>query len=174
MRVRQGGADWHRHERAHRPGHAHAEVAGVLVLALTSVPRERAALLREEAATSQARGSASKRSRAKAGGGAYKSAGIRIARSDVGNRPSSRFPTRYLQRSGSCASLLRQVAKIHGRAAVGAHRFVSALSAEIAGGTVPEKRFSPRYLCRSVPIQHARVGRETARAVTRRTAKPAW
>jgi hypothetical protein len=50
MRGLRGGADWHRDERAHRPGHAHAEVAGVLVLALTSVPRERAALLREEAA----------------------------------------------------------------------------------------------------------------------------
>jgi hypothetical protein len=50
MRVRQGGTEWHSHKRAHRPGHAHAEVAGVLVLALASVPRERAALLREEAA----------------------------------------------------------------------------------------------------------------------------
>jgi hypothetical protein len=50
MRVRQGGTEWHRHERAHRPGDAHAEVAGVLVLALASVPRERAALLWEEAA----------------------------------------------------------------------------------------------------------------------------
>ena len=50
MRVRKGGTEWHRDERAHRPGNAHAEVAGVLVLALTSVPRERAALLREEAA----------------------------------------------------------------------------------------------------------------------------
>ena len=54
MCVLQGGAKWHRHERAHRPGDAHAEVAGVLVLALTSVPRERAALLREEAATAHA------------------------------------------------------------------------------------------------------------------------
>ena len=59
MRLLQGGSEWHRHERAHRPGHAHAEVVGVLVLALTSVPRERAALLREEAATTHARGSAS-------------------------------------------------------------------------------------------------------------------
>jgi hypothetical protein len=50
MRVRQGGTDWHRHERAHRPGDAHAEVRGVLDLALAAVPRERAALLREEAA----------------------------------------------------------------------------------------------------------------------------
>jgi hypothetical protein len=50
MRVRQGGTEWHRHERAHRPGNAHAEVVGVLVLALTSVPCERAALLWEEAA----------------------------------------------------------------------------------------------------------------------------
>jgi hypothetical protein len=46
----QGRADWLRNERAHRPGDAHAEVVGRLVLALTSVPRERAALLREEAA----------------------------------------------------------------------------------------------------------------------------
>jgi hypothetical protein len=29
---------------------------------------------------------------------------------------------------------------------VGAHRYVSALSAEIVGGTLPEKRFSRRYL----------------------------
>jgi hypothetical protein len=50
MRVRQGETDWHRRERAHRPGNAHAEVVGVLVLALASVPRERAALLREETA----------------------------------------------------------------------------------------------------------------------------
>jgi hypothetical protein len=50
MRVPQGGTEWHSHKRAHRPGHAHAEVVCVLVLALTSVPRERAALLREEAA----------------------------------------------------------------------------------------------------------------------------
>jgi hypothetical protein len=55
MRVLQGGADWHRHERAHRPGNAHAEIVGVLVLALAAVPRERAALLREEAATTHAR-----------------------------------------------------------------------------------------------------------------------
>jgi hypothetical protein len=59
MRVLQGGADWHRHERAHRPGHAHAEVVGVLVLALAAVPRKRAPLLREEAATTHAQGSAS-------------------------------------------------------------------------------------------------------------------
>jgi hypothetical protein len=64
MRVLQGGADWHRHERAHRPGHTHAEVVGVRVLALAAVPRERAALLWEEAVTTHTRGSASKRSRA--------------------------------------------------------------------------------------------------------------
>ncbi len=52
MRVLQGGpiGSATRGQRAHRPGHAHAEVAGVLVLALTSVPREWAAILREEAA----------------------------------------------------------------------------------------------------------------------------
>ena len=71
MRVRQGGAEWQSHKRAHRPGHAHAEVAGVLVLALTPVPRERAALLREEAADAHARRLASKRSSADTDGGAY-------------------------------------------------------------------------------------------------------
>ncbi len=44
--------------------------------------------------------------------------------------------------------------------AKGAHRRVSAVSAEIVGGTLPEKRFSRRDLCRSVPVQHTRVGRE--------------
>ena len=38
------------YKRAHRKDHAHAEVVGVLLLALTSVPRERAALLGKEAA----------------------------------------------------------------------------------------------------------------------------
>jgi hypothetical protein len=112
-------------------------------------------------------------SRAEAGGGAYKSEGMRIARSDVGTRPSSRFPTTSLQRSCSCASLLRHSSKPRGRAAVGAHRYVSALSAESVGGTLPEKRFSMRDLRRSVPVQHARVGRETARAAVGRTGRPA-
>ncbi len=46
--------------------------------------------------------------------------------------------------------------------AKGTHSIVSAVSAEIAGGTLPEKRFSASSLRRSVPVQHARVGRETA------------
>jgi hypothetical protein len=96
----QGGTEWHHHERAHRPGHAHAEVVGDFILALASVPRERAALLREEAATTLVRGSASKRSRAEAGG-AYKIEGKRNERSDVGTRPSSRFPNKSLQQNGS-------------------------------------------------------------------------
>ncbi len=54
-----------------------------------------------------------------------------------------------------------------------AHRYVTAVSAEIAGGTLPEKRFSPRDLCHSVPVQHAQYGRKTARAAARRTARPA-
>jgi hypothetical protein len=174
MRVLQGGTEWRSNERAHRPGYAHAEVAGVLVLALASVPRERAARLREEAATTHARGSASRRSRAEAGGGAYKSPPVkRMARSDGGTRPSSRFPNSALQRNGSCASLLRHSPKPRGRAAVGAHRYVSALSAEIVGGTLPEKRFWKRFLRHSVPVQHARVSRETARAAARRTGRPA-
>jgi hypothetical protein len=43
---------------------------------------------------------------------------------------------------------------------VGAHRYESAVSAEIVGGTLPEKRFSPRALCHNAPVRHARVGRE--------------
>jgi hypothetical protein len=50
MRKLQGGTEWHRNKSAHRPSHAHAEVVGVLVVALAAVPREWAALLREEAA----------------------------------------------------------------------------------------------------------------------------
>ena len=46
--------------------------------------------------------------------------------------------------------------------------YVSAVSAEIVGGTLPEKRFSLRDLRNSVPVQHARVGRETARAAAHR------
>jgi hypothetical protein len=54
MRVLQGGTEWHRHKRANRPGNAHAEVVGVPILALTSITRERAALLREGAAAAHA------------------------------------------------------------------------------------------------------------------------
>ncbi len=57
--------------------------------------------------------------------------------------------------------------------AKGTHSHVSAVSAEIAGGTLPEKRFSLRVLRSSVPVPHARVGRETARAAARRTGRPA-
>ncbi len=39
--------------------------------------------------------------------------------------------------------------------AKGTHRYVSAVSAEIVGGTLPEKRFSLRRLRRSVPVQRA-------------------
>jgi hypothetical protein len=55
---------------------------------------------------------------------------------------------------------------------MGTHSSVSALSAEIAGGKLPEKRFSKRFLQHNVnvPVQHARVGGETARAAVGRTA----
>ncbi len=56
---------------------------------------------------------------------------------------------------------------------MGAHRYVSAVSAEIAGGTLPEKRFSTRDLRHSVPVRHARVGRETDRAAAQRTGRTA-
>ncbi len=58
--------------------------------------------------------------------------------------------------------------------AKGAHMAVSAVSAEIVGGTLPEKRFSPRSLRQNVPVQHTRVGRETTRAAVRRTGRPVW
>jgi hypothetical protein len=177
MRVRQEGTERHSHKRAHRPGHAHAEVVGDIVLALTPVPREWAALLREEAATTRARvgfeALESRHRRRCEQECAYKSPPRkRIARSDGGTRPSSRFPTRSLQRNGSCASLLRRSSEPRGRAAVGAHRYVSAVSAEIAGGTLPEKRFSARFLRRNVSVQHARVARETAPAAGH-TGRPA-
>jgi hypothetical protein len=69
-------------------------------------------------------------------------------------------------------SPLRRIGGEPGRAK-GTHRYVSAVSAEIIGGTLPEKRFPPRSLRRSVPVQHAQVGRETARAAARRTGIPA-
>jgi hypothetical protein len=46
---------------------------------------------------------------------------------------------------------------------------VSAVSAEIVGGTLPEKRFSPRSLRRNVPVQDARVRRKSAPTAARRT-----
>ncbi len=36
---------------------------------------------------------------------------------------------------------------------MGAHKFVSAVSAEIVDGTLPEKRFSPSHLRHNVPIR---------------------
>jgi hypothetical protein len=57
--------------------------------------------------------------------------------------------------------------------AKGTHRVRSAVSAEIAGGMLPEKRLSLMTLRHSVPVQHARVGRKTACAAVRRTGRPA-
>jgi hypothetical protein len=67
---------------------------------------------------------------------------------------------------------MRRVGGEPGRAK-GTHMNESAVSAEIVAGTLPEKRFSRRSLRRSVPVQHARVGRKTARAAPRRTGRPA-
>jgi hypothetical protein len=100
MCVLQGGTEWHSHKRAHRPRHALAEVVGVLVLANTLVPLERAALLREEAANAHAQGSASAAREQKIDGGSYKRSEMRIAKSDGGTRPSSRFPERSLRPNG--------------------------------------------------------------------------
>ena len=90
-----------------------------------------------------------------------------IAHSEACNRAEDGPPTRGRCAAGSDED--NRIGSEPGRAK-GAHRNVSALSAEIVGGTLPEKRFSKRYLRRSVPVQHARVGRETAQAAARRTA----
>jgi hypothetical protein len=76
----------------------------------------------------------------------------------------------------AAALALRRMRRVGGEPgrAKGAHSVVSAVSAEIVGGTLPEKRLSARDLRHSVPVQHARVGRETARAAARRTGTLAW
>jgi hypothetical protein len=76
----------------------------------------------------------------------------------------------------AAALALRRRRRIGGEPgrAKGTHRYVSAVSTEIVDGTLPEKRFSKRSLHRSLPLQHARVGRETARAAAGRTGRPAW
>ncbi len=75
----------------------------------------------------------------------------------------------------AAALALRRMRRIGGEPgrAKGTHSDVSAASAEIVGGTLPEKRFSRTYLCRSVPVQHVRGAQETTRAAARRTARPA-
>jgi hypothetical protein len=75
----------------------------------------------------------------------------------------------------SRALALRRRRRIGGEpgCAKGTHKAVSALSAEIVDSTLPVKRFSKRCLRHSVPVQHARVGRKTARAAAGRTARPA-
>ncbi len=89
-----------------------------------------------------------------------------IAHSEACGRAEDGPPTR---------SLLRRRRSSGGEVgrAKGAHSHVSAVSAEIVGGTLPEKRFSSRALRRSVPVCHARVGRKTTRAAAGRTGRPA-
>jgi hypothetical protein len=177
LRTLQGGAEWHRRKRAHRPGHAHAEVARVLVLALSSVPRERAALLGEEAATIHSRAQHRRlesRHRRRCVQERRKNAHCEERRRQSALEPiSSQVPAAQRQFEPAEAGRLA-VNSNRGRVGARAYRFVTAVSAEIVGGTLPEKRFSPRVLRRSVPIQHARGGWETARAAAQRTGRPAW
>ncbi len=70
-------------------------------------------------------------------------------------------------------SPLRRIGGEPGRAK-GTHRYVSAVSAEIVGGTLPEKRFSPRALCRSVPVRRAEAAERPHGRRRRRTGSPAW
>jgi hypothetical protein len=115
-------------------------------------------------------------SRANTDGGAYKRARMRIARSDGGNRPSSRFPSSFLQPNSG--STLAEESRLtinsnRGKAGSGAHKYVSAVSAEIGDGTLPEKRLSPRSLRHNVLIRTPDpAGRPHGGAG--RTARPAW
>ncbi len=86
-----------------------------------------------------------------------------IAHSEACGRAEMEPPTR---------SPLRRIGGEPGRAK-GTHSSVSAVSAEMVGGALPEKRFSTRVLRHSVPVQHARVGRKTVRTAARRTGRPA-
>jgi hypothetical protein len=88
-----------------------------------------------------------------------------IVHSEACGRAEDEPPTR----SRTLAQGMRRVGGEPSRAK-GAHMDESAVSAEIVGGTLPEKRFSKRFLRRSVPVRPARVGRESARAPARRTA----
>jgi hypothetical protein len=140
---------------AHRPRHAHAEVVGVLVLALTSVPRERAALLWEEAATS-ARRSRRRRLENKRRRRCVQESGD--AHCEERRRHSALEPiSKQLPAAQRLfdAGRSKPIAMIssRGRSGVGAHSCVTALKAEIVGGTLPEKRFSLRYLRRSVLVR---------------------
>jgi hypothetical protein len=121
------------------------------------------------------------------GGGAYSRTSLVSAVMLAGNGPMKPFLCKDLiMHSEACGrigmSCPRAAARSRSKACaalagarqfVGAHRAVSAVSAEIVAGTLPEKRFSLRPLRRSVPVRHARVGRETARAAARRTGRPA-
>jgi hypothetical protein len=148
----QGGTELHSHKRAHRPDNAHAEVVGVLVLALTSVPCERAALLRKEAATTKARGSTSKRSRAENRRRCVLDS-LREAHGEERQRHSALEPISSkvpaatvhtnLQPTGPSTPAnpaATQVIVTRGKAGLLAYNCRSAVSAEIAAGTLPVKR----------------------------------
>jgi hypothetical protein len=76
--------------------------------------------------------------------------------------------SRCARKAGAASALLGEPGR-----AKGTHRDMSAVSAEIVGGTLPEKRFSLRCLRHNVPVQHVRVGRETARAEAEHTGSSA-
>jgi hypothetical protein len=174
MRVLEGGADWHRHERAHRPGHANAEVAGVRVrvLALTSVPCEWATLLRKEAAP------ATKRSRR----GRLEGKKRRRCVQEFGDahceerRRHSALET-ISKQLPAAQPLLRKLAEaliqtpwegrcggaqVRERAQRGDRRRHAAGEAVLVQAPAPQRA-----------VQHVRVGWETARAAAGRTASPA-
>jgi hypothetical protein len=92
-----------------------------------------------------------------------------IAHSEACGHAEDEPPTR------SRALALRRRCRISGEPgrAKGTHMPVSTVSAEIVAGTLPEKRFSLRDLRHNVPVQNARVGRETARVAAKRTARQA-
>jgi hypothetical protein len=151
-RPREGGA--HMRERGQR-GERRRHAAGEAVLAKGPAPQ-------------RARSARASRPGDRTGGGAAYSATSRVSAGMLAKiGPVKPFwVKRLIAHSEACGrtedgpptrSLLRRRRRISGEPgrAKGAHRYVSAVSAEIAGGTLPEKRFFPRYLCRSVPFRRA-------------------
>jgi hypothetical protein len=90
-----------------------------------------------------------------------------ITRSEACGRTGRPANAQTRARSEACALLAGP------RLRVEAHMYVSAVSAKIVDGKLPENRFSLRAL-RQNGLVRTRVGRKTARAAAGRTSRPAW
>ncbi len=80
----------------------------------------------------------------------------------AGIGPVKPFLATYLITHSYACGRKAGAASTRARPCVGMHIDESAVSAEIAGGTLPEKRFSRRFLRRNVPVRRAEsAGRRT-------------